>query len=159
MPIFGLTNGLIPIVAYNYGARNRSRIKEAFLTCVVTAMSIMLVGTIVFHVATEPLLYLFDATPEIIEIGKPALRIVSLCFVFAGFGISGGSVFQALGNGVYSLIVSFTRQILFIIPAAYLLSLTGKLNLVWFSFPIAEISSVFLTVFFLLRIFKKKLNF
>lgn len=159
MPVFGLTNGMIPIIAYNYGAKNRERIKQTFKIGVITAFAVMLCGTVIFHIFSVPLLRLFDATDEIIAIGVPALRILSLCFVFAAYGITCGSVFQALGNGVYSLMVSFTRQILFLVPAAYLLSLTGKLNLVWFSFPIAELSAMILSTVFLIKIFRKKLTF
>ena len=159
MPVFGLTNGLIPIVAYNYGARNRSRITEAYKTGVVTAIIIMAIGTVIFHVFTKELLFLFDANEQMLEIGIPALRIVSICFVFAGYGISCSAMFQALGNGIYSLIVSATRQLLFLVPAAYVLSLTGNLNLVWFAFVIAEAASMVVTTIFLRRIFKKKLVF
>ncbi len=159
MPVFGLTNGMIPIVAYNYGAKNRERIKQTYKTGVFTALFIMFCGMIVFHVIPIPLLGLFKATEEAISIGVPALRIISLCFVFAAYGISCGSIFQALGNGVYSLIVSFTRQILFLIPAAFVLSLSGNLNLVWLAFPFAEISATILSTVFLRKIFKKKLAF
>lgn len=159
MPVFGLTNGIIPIVAYNYGARKRSRIIEAYKTGVITAIIIMAIGTLIFHIFTKELLYMFDATEQMLEIGVPALRIVSVCFVFAGYGISCSAVFQALGNGVYSLIVSATRQLLFLVPAAYLLSFTGRLNLVWFAFIIAEAASVIVTTVFMRRIFMKKLNF
>lgn len=159
MPVFGLTNGLIPIVAYNYGARNRARITEAYKTGVVTAIVIMAIGTAIFYVFTRELLFLFDATEQMLEIGVPALRIVSICFVFAGYGISCSAMFQALGNGIYSLIVSATRQLLFLVPAAYLLSLTGNLTLVWFAFVIAEAASMVVTTLFLRRIFKKKLVF
>ena len=159
MPVFGLTNGLIPIVAYNYGAKNRARITEAYKTGLVTAIIMMLCGTILFNAIPQVLLGFFEASDQMLEIGVPALRIISLCFIFAAYGISCGSIFQALGNGVYSLIVSFTRQILFLVPAAFLLSLTGKLNLVWLAFPLAEFSAVILSTYFLKRIFKQKLTF
>ncbi len=159
MPVFGLTNGIIPIIAYNYGARNRSRITEAYKTGVITAIVIMLCGTILFNSVPHVLLSFFEANDQMLEIGIPALRIISLCFVFAAYGISCGAIFQALGNGVYSLIVSFTRQILFLVPAAFLLSLTGNLNLVWLAFPIAELSAVVLSTYFLRKIFKQKLTF
>ena len=159
MPVFGLTNGVIPIIAYNYGARNRSRIIETYKTGVATAVVIMFCGTLLFHIVPITLLNFFEATDEIIAIGVPALKIISVCFVFAAFGISCGAIFQALGNGVYSLIVSFTRQIVFLVPAAYLLSLTGNLNLVWLAFPIAEVSAMILSAYFLRKIFKQKLTF
>ena len=119
----------------------------------------MAIGTAIFYVFTRELLFLFDATEQMLEIGVPALRIVSICFVFAGYGISCSAMFQALGNGIYSLIVSATRQLLFLVPAAYLLSLTGNLTLVWFAFVIAEAASMVVTTLFLRRIFKKKLVF
>lgn len=159
MPVFGLTNGLIPIVAYNYGAKKKARITEAYKTGAATAVIIMAIGTVIFHIFTKELLFLFDANEQMLEIGIPALRIVSICFVFAGYGISCSAMFQALGNGVYSLIASATRQLLFLVPAAYVLSLTGNLTIVWFSFVIAEAASMVVTTIFLRRIFKKKLTF
>ena len=120
MPVFGLTNGMIPIVAYNYGARNKKRIKDTLKLSIGIAVGIMLVGVIIFQTAPTTLLRMFDASELMIEIGVPALRIISLSFIFAGYSIICSAVFQALGNGVYSLIISVARQIVVIIPVAFI---------------------------------------
>lgn len=155
MPVFGLNNGIVPIISYNYGAGKRERMMKTIKVGCIWAVSIMLVGIVVMQTLPEALLGLFDASEQMIEIGVPALRSISLSFIFAGFCITVGSVFQALGNGVYSMIISVARQLCVLLPAAFLLSLTGKLNLVWLAFPIAEMSSVLLSTFFLLRIYNK----
>ena len=158
MPVFGLNNGLVPIVAYNYGARRPDRIKEAFKRAVTYAMCIMTVGLVLFQFVPGTLLLLFDPSDELLRLGIPALRIISISFVPAAFCIVCGSVFQALGSAVYSLINSVTRQLVILLPVAWLMSLTGVLDLVWLSFPIAEVSSVVLSIVFLRRILKKKIN-
>ncbi len=155
MPVFGLNNGIVPIISYNYGAGKRERMMKTIKVGCIWAVCIMLVGILVMQTIPEGLLGFFDASEKMVEIGVPALRSISLSFIFAGFCITVGSVFQALGNGVYSMIISVARQLCVLLPAAYLLSLTGKLSLVWFAFPIAEIFSVFLSTFFLLRIYNK----
>ncbi len=155
MPVFGLNNGVVPIVSYNYGAGNRERMMKTIKVSCFYAVAIMLVGIAVMQLIPDKLLLLFDASEQMIEIGIPALRLISLSFIFAGFCITVGSVFQALGNGVYSLITSATRQLCVLLPVAYLMSLTGNINLVWLSFPIAEIFSVALSTFFLVRIYNK----
>lgn len=155
MPVFGLNNGMVPIVAYNYGAGNRKRVKHVAKLSIIYAVSIMMVGLLVFQIFPDKLLAMFNASEHMLTIGVPALRIISLSFMFAGFCIVIGSVFQALGNGVYSLAVSVARQLLVLLPAAYLLSLTGKVENVWWAFPIAELMSLTVTLFFYARINKK----
>ena len=155
MPIFGLNNGIVPIVSYNYGAGKRDRMIKTIKVACIYAVSIMLIGIALMWIIPDKLLMLFEASPLMIEIGTTALRYISLAFVFAGFCITVGSVFQALGNGMYSLITSATRQLCVLLPVAFLFSLTGNINLVWLSFPIAEIASVALSTFFLVRIYNK----
>lgn len=155
MPIFGLNNGMVPIIAYNYGAGRRDRVIKTMKLSVTYAVSIMLVGLLVMQLLPGQLLMLFNATPELLTVGVPALRTICLSFLFAGFCIVVGSVFQALGNGVYSMIVSVARQLFVLLPVAYLLSLTGKVSNIWWAFPIAELMSMALSVYFLVRIYKK----
>ncbi len=155
MPIFGLNNGMVPIIAFNYGARKKERLVHTIKLSVLYAEFLMLVGFLVFQFLPAPLFKLFDASEHMLSMGIPALRIISLHFLLAGFCIIIGSVFQALGNGIYSMIVSITRQLVVLLPAAYLLSLSGKVNNVWWAFPIAELVSLSFSVFFLLRINRK----
>lgn len=155
MPVFGLNNGIVPIISYNYGAGKRNRMIKTIKVGCVYAVLIMLFGVAAMQIFPDKLLLLFEASENMLAIGVPALRIICLSFLFAGYCITVGSVFQALGNGMYSLITSATRQLAVLLPVAYLLSLTGNINLVWFAFPIAEISSVLLSTFFLARIYKK----
>ena len=158
MPVFGLTNGMIPIVAYNYGARNKKRIYDTLKLSIIIAVSIMVAGVAVFQLFPKILLGLFDASETMIAIGVPALRTISLSFIFAGFCIISSSMFQALGNGVYSLIMSMCRQLFVIIPVAYVFAITIGLNAVWFSYPIAEIVSVTICVILLKRIINEKVK-
>ena len=152
MPVFGLNNGMVPIIAYNYGAKKRERVIQTMKSSILYAVGIMLVGLVVMEIIPAQLIGLFNATDELIELGVPALRIICLSFCFAGFCIVVGSVFQALGNGVYSMIISIARQLCVLLPVAYLLSLSGNVNLIWWSFPIAEIASVTMSTFFLVKI-------
>jgi Na+-driven multidrug efflux pump len=142
MPIFGLNNGVIPIIAFNYGARDKKRITATLRFGCAIAVSIMAVGTALMWIMPETMLRLFEASDDMISIGVPALRIISTIFIFAGVNISLGSSFQALGKSMFSTIVSFCRQIIVLLPAAYLLSKTGVLNYVWLAFPIAELMSL-----------------
>ncbi len=161
MPIFGLNNGMVPIVAYNYGAKKRSRVTGTIKLGVAFAVCIMFLGFLVFQFAARPLLGIFkvpDNPEAMYAVGVPALKIISLHFLVAGFNIVCSSAFQALGNGLYSLIISAARQIVVLIPAAFLLSLSGNVNAVWWSFPIAEVMSLILSSFFLKRIYDKKLK-
>ena len=118
----------------------------------------MLVGLLVMEIFPAQLIGFFNATPELLEIGVPALRIICLSFMFAGYCIVAGSVFQALGNGIYSMISSVSRQLCVLLPVAYLLSLSGNVNLIWWSFPIAELMSVAMSTFFLIRINRRVIN-
>lgn len=152
MPVFGMNNGLVPILAYNYGAGKKERFMQAVKLGIMYAVIIMLIGLAVFNLIPESLLALFDASETMIEIGVPALRTISISYLFAGFCIICGTVFQALGSAVYSMIVSIARQLVVLLPAAYLLSLTGSVNNVWWAFPIAELMSLMATVFFMIKI-------
>ena len=153
MPVFGLNNGLIPVLAYNYGARRRSRIDEGLKTSAVAAFSIMLLGTIVFHLFPGKLLSLFSASDKMLEIGNAALRIISIGFPFAGISIALGSVFQAFSKSYYSLFTSIGRQLVVLLPVAWAFSLTGNVNLVWAAFPIAEVVSFVLSVIFFRKVY------
>lgn len=155
MPVFGLNNGMVPIVAYNYGAQNKERLVKTVKLSVVYAMGIMLVGLAIFQVFPDKLLGFFDASDKMLEMGVPALKIISLHFIFAGFDIIGTTMFQALGSAIFSMFISICRQLVALLPAAYLLSKLGKVNYVWWAFPIAEIMAVILTIIFMIHIYKK----
>lgn len=158
MPVFGMNNGLVPILAYNYGAGKRDRFIKALKCGIAYAIAIMMLGILAFQTIPHVLFGLFDASENMLSIGVPALRIISISYFFAGFCIICGTAFQALGNAVYSMIVSIARQLLVLLPAAYLLSLTGNVNNVWWSFPIAEIVSLSMTIYFLMRINKEVIS-
>ena len=158
MPVFGLTNGMIPIVAYNYGARNKKRIYQTITLSSIIAVSIMVLGLVIFQLYPATLLGLFEASENMLAIGVPALQTISLSFIFAGFCIVISSVFQALGNGVYSLIMSIARQIIVILPVAYIFAKLFGLDMVWYSYPIAEIVSVIICIVLLQRILKLKVK-
>lgn len=159
MPVFGLNNGMIPIIAYNYGARHKKRIVQTIKLSILIAVSIMVIGFIIFQTIPEFMLRtMFDASDHMVEIGVPALKIISLSFIFAGFCIIAGSVFQALGNGVYSLIVSATRQLLVILPVAYIFAKVFGLHMVWWSIAVAELVSLTLSAILLRRIYLKKVK-
>lgn len=155
MPIFGLNNGMVPIIAYNYGARRKDRVARTIKLAVLSAMGIMLLGLVVLQAIPEQILLLFDAKENMLTIGVPALRIISLSFLFAGYCIITSSVFQALGNGLLSMFVSIVRQMVVLLPVAWLLSLSGRLELVWWSYPIAELSSLALCTVFLIHTYRK----
>ena len=152
MPVFGLNNGLVPILAYNFGAGRKDRFIKALKCGIMYAVSIMFVGVVIFQTIPHVLLGFFEASDEMLGIGVPALRIICLSFLPAGFGIVCGTAFQALGNAVYSMLVSIARQLVVLLPAAYLLSLLGNVNYVWWAFPIAEVMSLTMTIIFLIRI-------
>ncbi|MBQ1675446.1 MAG: MATE family efflux transporter [Oscillospiraceae bacterium] len=158
MPVFGLNNGVVPIVAYNYGAQNRSRLTETIRRSVIYASCIMLVGMVIFLTVPHLLLKIFNATDTMLDVGTPCLRIICLSFSFAGACIALGSSFQALGKSVYSMINSIVRQLIFLIPAAYLLArygaTVGNSDLVWWSYPIAEIASLAMTLIFFRRVYR-----
>lgn len=146
MPVFGLNNGVIPIISFNYGARNRQRIVDTLKFSCLIAVVIMAIGTALMWLMPETMLRLFDAKEDMMAIGVPALRIISTPFVLAGVSVNLGAAFQALGKSHFSTIVSFARQIVVLLPAAYLLSKTGVLNNVWLAFPIAEFMSLIVTL-------------
>ncbi|MCR4748901.1 MAG: MATE family efflux transporter [Lachnospiraceae bacterium] len=152
MPVFGLNNGMVPVLAFNYGARERQRMIDTIKYSVLYALIIMSAGTLAFWLFTDKLLLLFAASDHMMSMGIPALRIISVHFPIAAFCIIIGSVFQALGRAVYSMINSIMRQVVVLLPVAYLLSLTGEVNNVWWSFPIAEIMSFTVTTLFLIKI-------
>ena len=154
MPIFGLNNGMVPIISYNYGAARPQRVWKTVRLSTITAMVIMVLGFAIFQLFPSTLLGLFDASETMLAIGDPALRIISFSFLLAGFCIIAGSVFQAIGNPIYSLIVSVCRQLVVLLPVAWLLSRTGQLELVWWAFPIAEVMSFTLSTIFLRRTVK-----
>ena len=152
MPVFGLNNGIIPIIAYNYGAQNRKRVTGAVKHGLAYAVGIMTIGFLLFQCIPEELLLLFDASETMLSIGVPALRIISIHFFMAAFGIACGSIFQALGFAVYSMIISIARQLVVLLPVAYILAQFGNLNLVWWCFPIAEVVSLIMTILFLIHV-------
>lgn len=161
MPIFGLNNGMVPIIAYNYGARKYDRVKKTITLSIASAVLIMMIGLLAFELIPDVLLSFFNASKEMLEIGVPALRIIGTHYIFAGFCIIAGSVCQAIGKPVYSLIVSVCRQLVVLLPSAWLLSLTGRLELVWFAFPIAECFSLVLSIIYLsktMRRAKQRIN-
>ena len=156
MPVFGLNNGMIPILAFNFGARKRKRMMKVIRLSMVYAFFLLLIGFILFETIPEVLLRIFDTgDASLIILGVPALRIIAFHYLLAWFCIIGGTVFQALGNGLYSLIVSVARQLVVLIPVAYILSVIGGLDLIWWCFPIAELMSLAVTSFFLIRIYRK----
>ena len=158
MPLFGINNATISIAAYNYGARNPKRITGTLLRSAVTAMCVMLLGLAAFQLLPDVLLGIFNPTAEFLRIGRSALRIISLAFPMAAIGIALSASFQALGDGIYSTITSLCRQMLVLLPAAWLLSMTGEVTLVWWAFPIAEVVSVAVTLFFYCRIYRQKIK-
>ena len=163
MPVFGLNNGMVPIVAYNFGAKNKDRIKKTVKLSVIYACSIMALGLLAFQIFPEQLLRIFDTGDDdmkkIIEIGVPMLRSISLSFVLAGYCIVAGSVFQALGNGLRSLIVSVCRQLVVLVPVAFLLAVATKnIGAMWLSFPIAEICSLTMSYLFMRKTYRDEIN-
>lgn len=157
MPVFGLTNGMVPIIAYNYGAREKDRLIETIKLSMLYGLGIMTFGIVMIQLFPEKILALFNASENMLSIGVPALRIISLGYLFAGFSIVASSVYQALGNGVLSLTNAISRQLVVLLPAAYLLSLLGNVNRIWWSFPIAEIMSLVLSIIFLRYIYNQKI--
>lgn len=155
MPVFGLNNGMVPIIAYNYGAHSRERMTKTIKYSVCYAVAIMIIGLAVIQIFPDKLLELFNASETMMSMGITSLRIISLSFCFAGVCIVFSSVFQALGKGVISMLVSFVRQLVILLPAAYLLSLLGDVNLVWWSFIIAEVITVVFSSFMYMRVYNK----
>lgn len=158
MPLFGINNATISIIAYNYGARKPDRIQRTLKFTCISCLSLMILGLAVFQFFPEALLMIFNPSPEFLDIGRSALRIISWSFPVAAICIAISASFQALGNGMYSTITSLCRQMLVLLPAAYLLSLTGQVNNVWFAFVVAEVASAAATAFFYLRIYRQKIK-
>lgn len=155
MPLFGMNNGVIPIVAFNYGAGKRSRLLRCVKFSVILAESILFVAILVFQFLPVQLLTAFNASEHMISMGIHAFRIISLSYAFAGICIALGAVFQALGKSVLSMTVSICRQLVVLLPAAWLLSLSGNVNLVWWAFPIAEIASLTVSLISFIYLYKK----
>ena len=153
MPVFGLNNGITPIIAYNYGAKQRKRMIHTIKLSMAVAFCLTFVGFIAFEAIPQVLLAMFNSSDELLAIGIPALRIIGIHFLIAWFCIVAGTVFQALGKAVFSMIVSIMRQLFVLVPAAYILAKVGGLHAVWWSFPIAEIISLAVSLTFLIRIY------
>ena len=158
MPVFGLNNGMVPIIAYNYGAGKRERVVKTLKLAVTYAMGIMLFGLLLFHSVPDLFLKMFAASDHMMEIGVPALRIISLHFPLAAIGIVFSSFYQALGNGIYSMWVSLIRQLIVLLPAAWLLAQLGNVIYVWWAFPIAEVFAICMSVCMMFIIFKRVVN-
>ena len=158
MPIFGLSSGMVPIIAYNYGARKKKRVMSTIYIGTIIAIGIMVVGTIVFNLFPEALLSLFSATVEMYRLGVPALRIISLCFVSAAISIGLGSSFQATGYGIGTMIVSISRQLLVLIPTAYIMAKLVGINGVWFSFIIAEAVGLAVSLILFIKVYKTRIK-
>ena len=160
MPVFGLNNGMVPIVAYNYGAQKPERITRTVKLAMAYAVGIMAVGFALFQLFPDVFLSLFEAEGEdagdLLTIGVPALRIISISFLMAGFCIVSSSVFQALGHGGLSLAVSAIRQLVVLLPAAFLLAQTGSLDAGWWSFPFADLFATASSILFLRWVYKKE---
>ena len=155
MPVFGLNNGMVPIVSYNYGAQNKKRLTKTIKLAIMYAVCIMFIGIILFQFMPDVLLRLFDASDHMLEIGIPALRVISLSFAFAGICIVISSSLQALGHGFLSMMISITRQLIILLPSAYILAKFGGIHAVWWSFNIAEIASLTLSLLFFKHMYNK----
>lgn len=155
MPLFGMNNAMIPIVGYNFGAGRKDRIRKAYKIGCMYGCIFMWIGFAIMQILPAQLLGFFNASENMLEIGIPAFRIISIIFLVAGISVISGAVFQATGKSMYSLIVSFIRQLAVTLPAAYLLSLTGKLNYVWFCLPIAEVFGFTVTVILMVRLMRR----
>ena len=155
MPVFGLNNGMVPIVSYNYGAQNKKRLTKTIKLAIIYAVCIMFIGIMLFQFMPDVLLRLFDASDHMLEIGIPALRVISLSFAFAGICIVISSSLQALGHGFLSMMISITRQLIILLPSAYILAKFGGIHAVWWSFNIAEIASLTLSLLFFKHMYNK----
>lgn len=153
MPVFGLNNGLVPIFSYNYGAQNRTRMMKSLKLAVFYATGFMILGIFLMQAFPEALLSMFKPSETMLKLGVPALRTISISFIFAGACITIGSAFQALNHGFMSMMISIGRQLVVLIPAAYLLSLSGNVDYVWWSYPIAELASTTLTIVFFIKLY------
>ena len=157
MPVFGLNQGLMPIMGFNYGAGNKKRLLDALKIGVLIAATILLVGMLLFLFFPAQLLGIFNDSAEMLRIGVPALRIISTSFVFAAVSIIFSTLFQAIGRGVNSLLISVLRQLFVILPVAYLMANLFGLEMVWYAFPIAEVVSVAVSILLFIRVYKARL--
>ena len=158
MPVFGLNNGMVPIVSYNFGARRPDRMVQTIKFSLLYGTGITVTGFLLFELVPAWLLGLFDASADMLAIGVPALRILGTCFLLAGINIVCSAVFQALGHGVLSLWASIGRQLLAMLPLAYVFSLSGDINMVWMSYPCAELVAITMTVLFMLKVHKTSIK-
>ncbi len=158
MPVFGLNTSIVSIISYNYGAGNKGRMLQTIRLSMLYATSVMLLGFTLFQILPAQLLSLFNATETMLEIGIPAFRIISISFIFAGFCIMSGSVFQALGSGLPGMLISMARQLVVLLPLAYILSVTGGLGAVWWAYPLAETVSVTMSIVFLRYFYVKRIK-
>ena len=156
MPIFGLNNGMTPIVAFNYGAKNKDRIVKVLKYSFIASIVIMVISTAIFWLFPKELMMLFNPNEEMMKLGIPALRICSLCFILAAFDVMAIATFQSLGNGMYALYASFLRQLVLILPFAYALSKISGLGAVWYSIPLAELGCAFFDIYLMKKIYKQK---
>ena len=157
MPVFGMNNGMIPIVAYNYGARRKKRIVRTIVLSLICAVGYMLACLLVFQFFPKALLGIFHATPAVLQLGVPALRRISLCFIFAGVCVISISTLQALGRGVPSLVISLVRQIVIILPLSYIFAAKIGIDAVWFAFPIAEFAALAISVIYVIHAYKTQI--
>lgn len=158
MPLFGMNNGIVPIIAFNYGAKEKKRITRTIHLGSIAAFIVMLLGIVAFNLIPDVLMGFFNPSDDLLNIGCKALRTISISFLFAGFCIVFSSMFQALGNGMYSLIVSVCRQLLVLLPCAYVLAAVAGLDAVWWSFPIAESVSIIISVILYKKIYREKIE-
>jgi Na+-driven multidrug efflux pump len=158
MPIFGMNNGSVPIIAYNYGADRRDRLEKTMSLGVRYGVCVMAIGTVIFWLFPEQLMALFNAPPEMVAMGVVALHVISLNFPFAGYAIMRGAAFQALGKSVYSMNISLVRQLLIIIPCAYIFAKIGGVNMVWWAFPAAEVAGFTMSMLYTKRIRRTIIN-
>lgn len=155
MPLFGMNNGVIPIISFNYGARNKQRVMKTIGVAILFASFFMAIGLAAMQILPKELLSIFNASDQMIKIGVPALKTISISYIFAGFSVVLISVFQAFGKGLFSMSISIARQLVVLVPCAYLLSKTGELDNVWWAFPIAEVMSVLVAGAFFIYLYKK----
>lgn len=155
MPIFGLNNGMVPIVSYNYGAEKKDRLLKTIRLSICYAVGIMLIGLVIIQLFPDKMLLLFNASEHMLSIGIPALRTISLSFIFAGASVILSSTFQSLGNGLLSMFISVARQLVVLLPVSYLLAKSGSVNLVWWAFPIAEIVAICMSIVFFIYMYGK----
>jgi putative MATE family efflux protein len=158
MPVFGLNQGALPIIGYNFGARNKARLLETYRKAVFVALTIMAIGTLLFQLFPEEILLAFNATPDMFRIGVRALRIISIGFVFAAFSVVSITVFQALAHGVLTMILSLMRQMIFTLPLAWFLAKYFGVDYFWFCYPISEILAMCILVFFVVRVYRKEIK-